>query len=44
PSPDDVALTKTLVQAGQLLQIDLLDHIVIGDRRFASLKQLGMWP
>ena len=44
PSPDDVALTKTLVQAGQLLQIDLLDHVVIGDRRFASLKQLGMWP
>ena len=44
PSPDDVALTKTLVQAGQLLQIELLDHVVIGDRRFASLKQLGMWP
>jgi DNA repair protein RadC len=44
PSPDDVALTKTLVQAGQLLQIELLDHIVIGDRRLASLKQLGLWP
>ncbi len=44
PSPDDVALTKTLVQAGQLLQIELLDHVVIGDRRFTSLKQLGMWP
>jgi DNA repair protein RadC len=44
PSPDDVALTKTLVQAGQMLQIDLLDHIVIGDRRFTSLKQLDLWP
>jgi DNA repair protein RadC len=44
PSPDDVALTKTLVQAGDLLQIEVLDHVVIGDRRFASLKQLGLWP
>jgi DNA repair protein RadC len=42
PSPDDAALTKTLVQAGEMLQIELLDHIVIGDRRFASLKQLGL--
>jgi DNA repair protein RadC len=42
PSPDDVALTKTLRQAGDVLQIELLDHIVIGDRRFASLKQLGL--
>jgi len=44
PSPDDVSLTKTLHQAGALLQIELLDHVVIGDRRFASLKQLGLWP
>jgi DNA repair protein RadC len=42
PSPDDVSLTKTLRQAGDLLQIELLDHIVIGDRRFSSLKQLGL--
>lgn len=42
PSPDDVALTKTLREAGDVLQIELLDHIVIGDRRFASLKQLGL--
>ena len=42
PSPDDVALTKTLREAGTMLQIELLDHIVIGDRRFASLKQLGL--
>jgi DNA repair protein RadC len=42
PSPDDVALTKTLHEAGDVLQIELLDHIVIGDRRFASLKQLGL--
>jgi DNA repair protein RadC len=29
-------------QAGDIMQIELLDHIVIGDRRFASLKQLGL--
>lgn len=44
PSPDDVQLTRTLAEAGALLQIELLDHVVIGDRRFASLKQLGFWP
>jgi DNA repair protein RadC len=42
PSPDDVALTKTLIEAGKLLAIEVLDHIVIGDHRFASLKQLGL--
>jgi len=42
PSPDDVVLTKQAVEAGKLLGIDLLDHIVIGDHRHASLKQLGL--
>lgn len=42
PSPDDVALTKTLIDAGKIMQVELLDHVIIGDRRFASLKQLGL--
>lgn len=42
PSPDDVVLTKQAIEAGKLLGIDLLDHIVIGDHRHASLKQLGL--
>jgi DNA repair protein RadC len=42
PSPDDVALTREVIAAGRLLDIELLDHVVIGDRRFASLKQLGL--
>jgi DNA repair protein RadC len=42
PSPDDVALTKSALEAGKLLGIDLLDHVVIGDRRFVSLKELGL--
>lgn len=42
PSADDVALTKMAVQAGELMQVDVLDHIIIGERRFASMKQLGL--
>lgn len=44
PSPDDVHLTKVLVAAGQHLDIEVLDHVVIGDRRFTSLKSVGLWP
>ena len=44
PSPDDVNLTKQLVAAGQQLDIEVLDHVVIGDHRFASLKSSGLWP
>jgi DNA repair protein RadC len=38
PSPEDVALTRSVQQAGKLLDIDLLDHLVIGQARFVSLK------
>lgn len=42
PSPEDVQITQRLVQAGEIVGIDVLDHIVIGDQRFVSLKELGM--
>ncbi len=42
PSPEDVALTRALVQAGKLLDIEVLDHLVIGAARYASLKERGM--
>ncbi|MDO8613271.1 MAG: JAB domain-containing protein [Dehalococcoidia bacterium] len=41
PSPEDVKLTKDAAQAAQLLSIDLLDHVIIGDGRFVSLKEQG---
>lgn len=41
PSPEDLQLTRRLRDAGELVGIELLDHLVIGDRRFVSLKQLG---
>jgi DNA repair protein RadC len=42
PSPDDVAVTRALVQAGRLLDISLLDHLVIGGNRWVSLKERGL--
>jgi DNA repair protein RadC len=43
PSPDDVAMTRAIVQAGKLLDIELLDHVVIGDGgRWVSLKERGL--
>jgi len=42
PSPDDVAITRAMVQAGKLLDIEVLDHIVIGQGRFVSLKDRGL--
>ncbi len=42
PSPEDVALTRAIVQAGKLLDIDVLDHLVIGGGRHVSLKEKGL--
>jgi len=42
PSPDDIALTRVIVQAGQLLDMEVLDHLVIGQGRFISLKERGL--
>ena len=39
PSPEDVSITRELVQAGKLLGIDLLDHVVIGGDGWVSLKE-----
>jgi DNA repair protein RadC len=42
PSPDDVAITRAVVEAGKLLEIQVLDHLVIGHGRFISLKERGL--
>jgi len=42
PSAEDVAVTKRLIGAGEIMGIDLLDHIVIGDGVFVSLKERGL--
>ena len=42
PSPDDVVVTRAIVQAGNLLDISVLDHLIIGGNRFVSLKERGL--
>ncbi|TMB98678.1 MAG: JAB domain-containing protein [Chloroflexi bacterium] len=42
PSPDDVALTKQIVEAGRLLNIEVLDHVVIARAGYVSLKERGL--
>jgi len=43
PSAEDIALTRRLVSAGQLLGIEVLDHVVLGEAgRFVSLKERGV--
>ncbi len=42
PSPDDVALTRQAQEAGRLLDIAVLDHLIIADNRFVSLKAQGL--
>jgi DNA repair protein RadC len=39
PSKDDVELTKRLYQASKILAVDFLDHVIIGDERYVSLRE-----
>jgi DNA repair protein RadC len=42
PSREDVELTRRLVKVGELMGIEVLDHLVVGGRRFVSLKSKGL--
>jgi DNA repair protein RadC len=42
PSPEDVTVTRKIVEGGQLLDIEVLDHLIIGQGRFVSLKERGL--
>jgi len=42
PSPEDVAVTRQIAEAGKLLDIEVLDHLIIGRQRFVSLKERGL--
>ncbi len=44
PSEADVALTRRLAEAGAMLGIELLDHLILGGERVVSLRALGLWP
>lgn len=43
PSKEDIEITKLIVKAGRLLDIECLDHVIIGHNRYVSLKASGLW-
>lgn len=44
PSAEDIQMTKRLAQAGKTLEIPLLDHIILGDNTYRSLREAGVIP
>ncbi len=41
PSREDIEVTKRLAECGKIIGIDILDHLIIGDKKFISLKEKG---
>lgn len=39
PSEDDIKITQQIIQVGKIMEIDVLDHIIIGEKGFVSLKE-----
>ena len=42
PSPEDIALTRRLADAGELMGIPVLDHVIVGKNRYVSLAERGV--
>jgi DNA repair protein RadC len=42
PSKEDIDITRRLIEAGQIIGIEVLDHVVIGENRYCSLKEKGL--
>ncbi len=42
PSPEDISVTKQIAEAGKVLCISVLDHIIVGDERFYSFQDHGL--
>lgn len=42
PSPEDVSLTRRLVETGKSVEVDVLDHVVVGHNHFVSLRERGL--
>ena len=41
-SPEDVLITQQIIEAGKLLDVDVLDHLVIGQGRYCSMREKGL--
>ena len=44
PSREDIAVTARLVKAGKIMDIPILDHVIIGEHSFSSLKEKNLMP
>ena len=42
-SEDDIELTKRLAKAGEIVGIEVVDHIIIGDKKYLSLRREGLF-
>ena len=42
PSPEDVLVTRQIIEAGTLLDIEVLDHLIIGQGRYTSMRERGL--
>lgn len=42
PSPEDIALTRRIVDAGQVTEVDVLDHVIVGRTQYVSLRERGL--
>jgi DNA repair protein RadC len=42
PSPEDISVTRAIIQGAKILDIEILDHVVIGAGKFVSLKERGL--
>jgi len=42
PSPEDVSVTRNIIEAGKLLDVDVMDHIIIGHSKWVSLRERGL--
>jgi DNA repair protein RadC len=42
PSPEDIMVTRQIVQAGKLLDVEVLDHLIVGGGRFVSMRERGL--
>jgi hypothetical protein len=42
PSPEDILVTRQIVEAGKLLDIEAIDHIILGSSTYVSLRERGL--
>lgn len=42
PSREDIEITRRLVEAGKIIGIEVIDHIIVGDQKYLSMKEKGL--